>query len=314
MEQTVYKLKSKRKGIFELPIEGINIERKVNGENVGARSIKYIPGAKSFWADDLDKNLKSEKVWFINGFLFVPKSDKNLTEIAKRHPFLGRHYLLHDKEADAKRQLEEEKAKDEIINMISGSDKARIIATSMAIFGQSSLTLTESELELKLRQYAKSSPIKLKNELSSKTYESKYISALAFGKGVVRTNFGKTSIIWNDQTEGEILKLARGESGIEKLGELLSKRTDESETLLHAIGSKLDQKSINTSKKESVISEKDKQIAELKKQLEEANNKNKIELNQELTSLRGEYKNKFKKDVPLRFKNDTEWMKNKLSE
>ena len=126
----------------------------------------------------------------------------------------------------------------------------------------------ESNQELKLRKYAKEKPVKLLQELKSKTYESKYIAALAFGKGVVRTNFGKTAIIWNNETEGVILTLARGESGISKLGELLSKRTDESEILLTAIGENLDKIAINLPKKAAAKeTDKDAEIENLKAQL-----------------------------------------------
>ena len=184
-----------------------------------------------------------------------------------------------------KKELEGLKAKDDIIHLLSNADTDKIVATAMAIFGQQAFDWDESICELELRKYAEKNPLKLKSELDSKTYESKYISALSFGKGVVRTNLGKTSIIWNDTTEGEILKLARGESGIDKLGELLSKRTDESELLLHAIATKLKEREIKTPEQE---------------------------ITESLSELQEQYKEHFKKDVPLRFKNAPAWIKKQL--
>ena len=187
----------------------------------------------------------------------------------------------------------------------------------MAIFGTQAFNWDESTCELELRKYGEKNPSKLLNELNSKTYESKYIAALALGKGVVRYNLGKTKLIWNDSTEGEILKLAKGENGIAKLGELLSKRTDESEILLQAIAHKLDEKAMSIPKKaDSSESEKDREIAELKKQLAAANkpkSDNKADSN--LSDLQEKYKTKFEvEDVPARYRNDADWISKKLAE
>ena len=313
MKQSVYKLKTKKIGQWELPIKDILLNKIEQGEDLGGRRIKYLKGGKSIWADDLPEFAVSEKVWFIDGFLFVPKSDKNLTYIVENHPWNNLHFSIQDTEADAKAELQAEKAKDEVINLISNSDKEKIIATAMAIFGHSALSLTQSEQELKLRKYAKEKPVKLLQELKSKTYESKYIAALAFGKGVVRTNFGKTAIIWNNETEGVILTLARGESGISKLGELLSKRTDESEILLTAIGENLDKIAINLPKKAvSKETDKDAEIKHLKAQL--ATFKEGQKKTTQITELQKLYKEKFEKEVPLRFKNNEDWIKSKLTE
>ena len=312
MKQLIYKLKNKEIGSWELPIKDMMVNRTVKGEDLGAKKIKYVPGAKSIWADELNEKEVSKKVWFENGFLFIQPSDRNLIEIVKNHKYLNLHFFLFDKEEDARKELQAEKAKDEIINLISNSDSEKIIATAMAVFGHSALTLSESEQELKLRLYAKKQPVKLLGELNSKTYESKYIAALAFGKGVVRSNFGKTAVIWNDHTEGEILKLARGEGGIEKLGQLLSKRTDESEILLQAIGQKLDKIAVNLPKKaDSKEDVKDAEIAALKAQLA-AYTKTKTAT--DTKEMQKQYKEKFDKEVPLRYKNDETWIAKKLAE
>ena len=318
MEQTVYKLKKKSIGDWELPIKDILLNKIEKGVDLGGRQIKYIKGAKSIWAEDLPDFSKSEKAWFSKGFLFIPNSNKNLSKIANEHPYKDLHYVLFDKKADARKELEALKAKDDIIHEISNATTERIVATAMAVFGQQAFAWDEGTCELELRKYADKDPTKLKNELNSKTYESKYISALAFAKGVVRNNLGKTAVIWNDDLQGEILKLARGENGIVKLGEFLSKRTDESEFLLQSISTILKEREIQAPKKAaSTESEKDKEIAALKKQLElskKGQTASETASEATLEELQHKYKEKFQKDVPWRFKNVSDWIQKKLSE
>jgi hypothetical protein len=314
--QTVYKLKNGNKGNWELPIKETFINRIVGNSDLGGRKIKYVKGSKSIWADDLPEHLASQKVWFSKGFLFVPNSDKNLLEILEKHSYNGIHYNLFDKKSLALKELSALKAKDEIISLISNSDQEKIIATAMAVFNTQAFDWDLPTCELELRKYAEKNPTKLLSELNSKTYESKYISALAFGKGIVRYKLGKTSIVWNDTTEGEILKLARGENGVEKLGELLSKRTGESEVLLQAISHKLDSKAMSLPKKEDAVeSEKDKEIAELRKQLAESQKpKSDNSTNLVLEDLQKKYKEKFDKKVPNVYKNNADWIQEKITE
>lgn len=317
--QTVYKLPSKTIGDWELPIKDAFFKKIVDGVDTGSFKAKYVKGAKSIWADELPEHLPSEKVWFNNGFLFVPNSDKNLLKICELHPFLNLKFFKFDKEEEAKKELAALKAKDDVIELISNSDTDKIVATAMAVFGQQAFSWDISTSELELRKYAEQNPQKLSNELNSKTYESKYLSALAFGKGIVRNNLGKTAVIWNDSTEGEILKLARGENGIAKLGELLSKKTEESELILQAIGEKIKSTSMNLPKKDvaKTIKDKDAEIEALKKQLAEAQKggvQPSTSGDSELAELQAKYKEIEGKEVPPRFKNDKEWIAKKIEE
>lgn len=305
-KNNIYKLTSgKTKGGWQLPLTDILIQKIKDGKNEGLRKIKYVPGTNSFWAEDLHGELKPKQVWFNNGKLVVPKADKLLNELLKIHPFNKKHYKLVDKEKDAQDKLDAFRAKDEVITLIANSEVEKIVATAMAIFGNIALNWTDSTCELELRKYAEKDPTKLTKELNSKTYESKYLSALAFSKRVVMENLTKTAVIWNDSTEGEILKLARGERGITRLGDLLSKKTEESEMILRAIGEKLKLSDVDLSG-----DEKDDEIARLKEELAEAKGKT----NDTLDVIRKKYKEKFDKEVPPRFKNDPEWIEKKLSE
>ena len=53
MKQSVYKLKTKKIGQWELPIKDILLNKIEQGEDLGGRRIKYLKGGKSIWADDL---------------------------------------------------------------------------------------------------------------------------------------------------------------------------------------------------------------------------------------------------------------------
>ena len=315
MNQNIYKLKNgKTKGDWQLPLTDILVERIKENENVGLRKLMFVPGTNSFWKEDLAGDLKPEQIWFTNGKLIVPVEDKLLNGLLQIHSFFNEHYELFNKEAEAKKELAALKAKDEVIILIKESDASKIIATAMAIFGSQAFGWDESTAELELRKFAEANPKKLSQELNSKTYESKFLAALAFNKGIVRYRPGKTSVIWNDTTEGEVLKLARGENGISKLGELLSRKTDESELLVQAIGEKLAEKEMNLPKEDSKESDKDAEIAALKAALKKANNV-KEDISDDIQVLRELYTEKFDgKDVPARYKNDADWLNKKLNE
>ena len=230
MKQNIYKLKNgKNKGDWQLPLTDILVERVKDGKNLGLRKLVYAPGSNTFWREDLNGDIRPEQIWFSNGRLFVPKEDKLLNGLLQKHSFFNKHYELFDKQLEAKRQLKALKAKDKVIMLLNEADPSKIIATAMAVFKTQAYGWDEFTSELELRKYADQKPEKLSQEMSSDNYESNYLAALAFNKGIVRYKAGKTAVIWNDTTEGQVIRLARGENGISKLGEFLSKKTEDSE-------------------------------------------------------------------------------------
>ena len=314
MSVKIYKLKNgKSKGDWQLPLTDILVERIKDSKKIGLRKLKFVPGTNSFWKEDLSGDLVPQQIWFTNGKLSVPREDKLLNGLLQIHPFFNKYFELFDKEAESKRKLEALKATDKVLLLINEADPDKIVATAFAVFKQQAIGWNEFDCELQLRELAKEKPKSLSDALSTKTYESSYLAALAFGKGIVRTNSGKSAIIWNDTTQGEITKIAKGQSGVLVLGEYLSKVTEESELVLQTIGEKLDEKATNIPKKvDSNESEKDKEIAALKKQLEEAKKGKSNDV--DLTDLQEQYKEKFEvDDVPARFKNDAEWISKKLT-
>lgn len=331
----IYKLTNgKTQGKFQLPMSEVFIRKfveeinKETGEketvDLGYRNIRYVPGEKSIYAEDQNKDLKPQHIWFDNGVLSVLKGDKLKNEILQKHPWFNTHYILFDKQEEAKNKLKERRIKDEVTDLLRDSDTLKIKATATAIFGQVALTWDEFTAELELREYAEKNPLKIKSELNAKDYESKYLSALAFLKGIVTTDIGKTQIQWNDGTNGMIATLATGENEMSKLSTLLFEKTKESELILQTIGQRLSKLEMNLPKKEKdvakTIKDKDAEIEALKKQLAEAQ-KGGVQSStngaddSELAELQAKYKEKFEgKEVPINKKNNKEWIAKKLAE
>lgn len=311
----VYKLTNgKTKGGWQLPLTDVLIEQIKDGKSEGLKRIKYVKGVKSFFAEDLAGDLKPLQIWFDNGSLSVAKIDKLTNSLLMAHPWYGKFYELYDPNTEAIKKLSELRVKGAARKLIEESEPEKLKAIALAIFGVNAFNWSESTCELELLKYADTNPTQLQNELKSKDYESKYLSALAFSKNIVTHNPGKTAVVWNDSTNGVILRLAKGESGIHKLGELLSTRTDESELILQEIGARLDKLEVKVAKPQAeIIAEKDKEMAELKAKLrayENADvNKEKLTLEQ-VSEI---YESKLGK-IPNNKKNDLEWLTNKINE
>jgi len=311
----VYKLTNgKTKGGWQLPLSEVDITKYEDGKDVGLRRIRYVKGVKSFFKEDQSGDLKPLQIWFDNGELIVPKVDKLTNELLRRHPWYGKFYELYDANREADKKLSELRVKGEARKLIEESDKEKLKAIALAIFGINAFAWGDSKCELELLKYADTNPTQLQNELKSKDYESKYLAALAFSQNIVTTNPGKTTVIWNDSTKGVILRLAKGESGIHKLGELLSTRTDESELILQEIGARLDKKTVKVKKSQSeIIKEQKRENARLKAELK-ALKASKTAVKSELVEATEIYKKWYLKEVPVNKKNDLEWILQKNKE
>jgi hypothetical protein len=320
MEQTTYILSDGTKPIgWQLPLNGVLIQKVENGKKLGLKKIKYVSGTSSYYAEDIAGDLKAESIWFNNGRIIVPNVDTLKNALLQAHPWFNKKYEVFDKDLIAKKELDTLRVKGNARKLIEESDTEKIRAIALALFGQLAFTWSEATCELELLKYADTKPQELQKELQSKDYESKYLSALAFSKGIVKTNNVKSSVQWNDTTDGVILRLAKGENGINKLGELLSNRTDESELILQEIGVRLKKLETNVPNDKS----KDDEIAQLKKKLKglEAKGNNqtfstngKAKTETPLETVQKKYVEKFNKQLPARYKNDIEWLTKKIEE
>jgi len=303
----VYKLKDgkKPKG-WQLPLSEVLIAKEKKGIK-SLKKIKYVPGTDSFFAEDLAGDLKPVDIWFNDGQLVVPKVDKLTNDLLQMHPWYNKFYELYNPEIEAGRELESLKVKGDARRLIEESDSEKLKAIALALFGVNAFNWGESKCELELLKYADQKPTQLQAELRSKDYESKYLAALAFSKQIVATNPTKTTVIWNDTTKGVILRLAKGESGIHKLGELLSTRTQESELILQEIGLRIEKLDIKLPK----VDPKDAEIAALKAKLVAAEKISKTDEKLSLKVATEKYVSKFGK-VPNNKKNDLDWILSKI--
>lgn len=327
-----YKLKGdlKPRG-WQLPLKEVLIEKKVNGTSEGLKRVKFVPGTNSYFAEDISGQLKPVQIWFNNGELIVPVVDKVKNALLQAHPWFNIKYEIYSKEMEDARKLEALRVKNEARALVDGSDADKLQAIALAIFGAVAIDWATSTCELELLEYAEKNPLALKRELDSKEYESKYLSALAYAKGIVKNNVGKTAIVWNDSTEGIILHTAKGEKGMNVLSDYLSVRTDESELVLQAIGErlkKLDTKSTEktTDDTEAKLKEKELELERLKQELlkykqnsqpkpetvttEKKESDSETELS--LDEARAKYEEKFGKKTPNSYKNNLEWILGKI--
>ena len=311
-----YQLKGgKKPASWQLPLTGVLIAKIENGEKI-LKSIKYVPGENSFYAEDIKGDVEPRQIWFNRGSIRVPKIDKITNALLQAHPWFEKYYELYDPQVASRNKLAEMRAKDQARKLIDESDVEQIKAITLALFGSRSFKWDDDTCELKLREFAEKDPERLQKELNSKDYESKYIAGLAISKGIMKENIGKNAVVWADTDEGLVIKIAKGENGVTKLGEYLATRTEESELVLQEIAiraKKQDTKvsdeslAIKLSEKDQALAEKEAEITKLKEQL-------KANLNVDaLKEAREKYEKLFKKKISPRYINDITWIENAIS-
>lgn len=318
MEYNIYRLKgdfSQSRGV-QLPIKGQFIEKFVTENNKkiskGRKRIVYVKGSDSIFLEDKVGDLKPMQLWFRFGDLRIEKTDIVGNELLQKHDWYGKRYELWSEEKETQRSLETERAKSKARQLIDDAGEDKMKAIALAVFGPEAIVWSDEKCELRLRQEAEVDPITLKAKMTSGNYQAKLLAGLAFVKGVVKENQNRTAVIWED-SQGVIIKLAKGENGIEELGRFLSKNTEESQEVLQSIGDRVEDLIIET---EKVEADKDAEIAELKAKLA-SYEKEKASTSEGLTEIqeaREAFKEKFKKDVPNNMKNNLVWLKNQLSE
>lgn len=253
----VYKLKSgKTDGAFQLPLRGILVPREIDGEKL-LKAIAYIPGANSFYAEDHKGDQPTRPIWFDDGEFRVSPDDKVLNDLMQAHPWFNTHYILVNEEATAKEEVKDfellAKASNAIINE---QDEFKLKAMAMVIISLDAASWDPFKCKAELLKYAKNHTKTLLAELQKVDYEGRLLAALAFSKGIVKYNEFQTAVLWNDDNEGVIIRVAEGESGVDKLGEFLSKKSDSSNLVMQRIGTKAESIAILNVVGEEVISGK----------------------------------------------------------
>ena len=315
MEYNIYRLKG---GLtpksWQLPLQDTYAKKLIetaSGKQEVFKRMKYIPGTNSIFEEDNKGDLQPQTKWFLNGVLKVRKDDWLKNQILENHPWLNLKYELWSQDIEDTNMLQLLRFKSEARQLIDDSDPNKIQAIALAVFEMSAALWTPEKAELELRKYADEDPKELHRVMNESDYESKLVAGLAFTKGLVKENDNKSKVVWCD-SNGEILKLAKGERGILELGRFLSQRNDDSEMVMQSIGDRLEAIDTNTTPEDvnKLLSEKDKEIEMLKAQLKQQDKKE--EVDDALATARKAYQDTFGKKVPVNKKNNIDWINNRL--
>lgn len=319
-------------------------------EGYGTKLINYFPGSDSIFVEDQKSDIKAQEVTFTyNDILsdpatsiLVDENNKALINYLKAHSFFNVHYYIHNEDQLAENKLANLDKIEKAFSLIKENEDLKVQAMALAIFKEEAYGWTATKCKAELKEKATTNPDIIINAMESDRYESKYLSALAFYSGIVKEDQLKGAVIWNDEDGNTILRLAKGENGITKLGELLSTKSDASVLVLQEIGIRLNKNenlkntTVNaaetvTGKTEAQI--KEEAIAEYKASLAPSRTEEEIraeilaemakggpakeEVNNEpsdLAKAQEKYKEVKGKDVPPRFANDINWLNAKISE
>lgn len=220
-------------------------------KNGVAKFINYWPGSNSIFDEDNKKSIiKPQSVVFrYNDTLsdpgveiIVPNENKVLIDYLKSHPYYGIHYKIHNQN-----EIDEQKSQDydkieEALSLIKETDEAKVQAIALAIFGINAYGWLPSKCKASLKEKAVNSPAYIIDQFNSAEYQGKYLAALSIYSGVLQEDYVNSAVVWNDAQKGIVLRLAKGESGVIKLGELLSVESDEGRILLQEIGNRIELK------------------------------------------------------------------------
>lgn len=348
----VYKLKSgKTSGAFQLPLRGILVPREIGGETF-MKEIQYVPGASSFFKEDHKGDSKPRPLWFDDGEIRVNPDDKVLNELLQIHPWFVSKFYLVNEEATAKEEINDfEKITKASNSIFEEKDDFKLKAMAMTIISLDAANWDPFKCKAELLKYAKNHSTTLLTEISKTNYEGRFMAALAFAKGVVKHNQFQTAVLWDDDKEGVIVRVAEGESGIDKLGEFLSTKSEKSTSVWQRIGEKVESmqsaltSNLDAKTKESDVnttpSKSEKEIAdeaiekykatltpvkseaeiraEIEKEFEDklkgqtSSASTNDNKDEELNLARAKYKELFEKDVANLKKNDLDWINSQIA-
>lgn len=311
----------KTEGSFSIP--RCLIER----EGVGLQYANYFVGSTSIWEDDeTNKNREAVTPWLEeNGLgqveLQVPSSNIALNDFMINHPFNGKFYELYSEDVVIQKQLAEFDKVERAFEIVRETNEKRIQATALAMFGMEAYGWSVEKSKAELTNAAIKNPSLVIDKYDSLNYEANFTSALAFYSGIVKESNDISLVVWNDDLQQAIIPLAKGESGLVKLGEYFTNSSLEAKTVIQEIYARFNAKNKDVQKQKennSDSSQKDDQIAELKAKLESLTMANKnimpmsskdLEIEEmDLQTLRSEYIKKTGKELPPAQKNNKQWI------
>jgi hypothetical protein len=330
-------------------------------EGKGRKLINYYPGSDSYFVEDQTSDIPPQEVLFTyNDILSDPATEisvnpDNLALLGylKAHPFFNLHYYIHSEEQLSEDKLATYDKVEKAFSLIKDTDGLEVQAMALAVFKLEAYGWPAVKCLAELKEKATKQPDVIINAIEADNYESKYLAALAFYSGIVSENTTHTAVVWADDNQNVILRLAVGENGIQKLGDKLSVSDEESNLLLQQIGTRLDKSksasNINVVAPEVVPGKTEEQIrAEVIAELEGKKEPVKSEADiraeimaeiaasdalkepvvpavaetkadvkfddTDLIQVQSMYKTVTGEDAPPRFKNDLKWLNAKIVE
>lgn len=312
-------------------------------ENGIPRRIAYFRGSSSIFVDDkVNKGRKPETITLLKngdkGFteLKVPKSNPMLIQYLEKSPEYGKVYEKFSQEIEDRAKLELFEKRDKARDLITTADDDVLKANALVVFGINAFGWEVTTCKAKLREMADDKPEEIINKFVADNFEGHYLAALAFYKGIVKENGSHTAVVWKD-TEGVIIQLAKGETGITTLGQMLYEGGETMRTVMQEIQRRIDVKNGRFTNaapmSDNQPDEKDLEIARLKELLaskQEAaapvdtppntvvNAVNPSERFVVTAENKAEgiklYQEKFGKNYPAFYLNNLEWLQQKLDE
>lgn len=243
--------------------------------------------------------------------LNVKDTDKNLITFLKSHPEYGKNFEISSAEIEADKQIEGYGKIEAALEAIKGASDS-VKAAAVAVLGFDYFSKTDKECEAALKEKAFKNPQSVISIIKSPNFASREIAALAFCAGIIKHSPTATEVLWADG--GLILTVATGENGLDKLTEKLNDGSQTGQSLLQEIGLKVNKKAAEV--KAAKTSDEDR-IATLERQLAEANaqiakKEATTAPDLELDEATAKYKEIKGTDVPVKYKNNAEWINEAL--
>jgi hypothetical protein len=245
----------------------------------------------------------------------VPNANKLLNDFLKKHQKFNIDYEIYDEDAVANKKVENYNSIEKALSYVNLSDENEVKASALAVFGMDYFGKSFNICQQDLKKTAIENPNKVIGVYENEAFHSRHMASLMYGTGVIENNPTSTAVVWTD-TRGVIVHITQGESGIDKLTSFLHKESEESKSLMQEFSKRIDtlaKPKVTATDYSKELSDKDKEIEALKAQLAKANAVS-VEVNDKMTLEQASiaYKNKTGNDVPVRYKNELEWIKSKL--
>ena len=260
----------------------------------------YFQGSSSYFVEDNEKTIykKTAVVFRYNDVLSDPacelvvdEKDSVFIAFLKSHHLYGRVFKIHDEDEVNKEVSDFNDQIFEAFTVVNESDEVKLKAIAFALLGSKALNWSYEKCAAQLKETAKKTPEAIIKKKGAKNYEAFYMAALAFNAGVVKNSIDGNSVVWNDDRNSVVIRVGKGENPVEKLGDYIFEGSANAKETLQEIGLRI------SGPRETEVTEKVEPTAKVKEE--------NLETVQEL------YKERIG-NVPARYKNDINWLRQKL--